>query len=238
MQKLIGDNPRDLAAWLDRQPDESLRISQIGSIAQLYGKADLHEALQWALDLPAKESGKALANLLPSAAKQSEHFAEEVVLGLVEPAAQVEAAASLLLYWSQDVGPEAAYEWSVANLSAAVRRESNGGLFVEWGRQDPVGAVATFEDISNVDERRIAGSSIAWGMVMGHYEDEPPQQRHERMVSLDRLYQGFLDIAPVNQQNDPGDWASYKLYHYWKDIDPDLSLKYKERAERYDGPTL
>lgn len=67
--------------------------------------------------------------------------------------------------------------------------------------------------------------------------DDTPERLRERMVALDRLYQDLMVFAPEPLSSD-GDLPSYKLYHYWKDIDPGRAAKYKERAERYDGPTL
>ena len=237
LRKLLGDDPRDLAAWLGRQPDESLRISQARSIAGLYWEANPHEALQWALELPPKESGQALLVLVPSIADENPHYAEDIVLGLVESDAQILAAISLLGHWTRELGPAAAYEWSVENLSAAVRREMNHGLFGYWGLLDPVWAVSALERIVNPDERRMAGHQAGFGIFMGIYGDDTPQQRRERMLALDRLYQELLDITPPSLRSDDGDVASYKLYHYWKDIDPERASKHREKAERYDGPT-
>ena len=224
LRKLLGDDPRDLAAWLARQPDESLRISQARSIAGLYWEANPHEALQWALELPAKESGQALGVLVPSIAEENPHFAEDIVLGLVEADAQIPAAASLLGHRTRELGP------------ATVRREANGRLFVDWGMRDPVGAVSTVESIANPDERLMAGSGAVLG-VMAIDGGDTPQQRRERMLALDRLYQGLMSIAPPNLRSNDGDLVSYKLYHYWKDIDPERASKYKEQAELYGDPT-
>ena len=239
LRKLLGDDPRDLAAWLGRQPDESLRISQARSIAGLYWEANPHQALQWALELPPKESGQALGTLVPSIAEENPHYAEDIVLGLVEADAQIPAAASLLVHWTwgDDLGPAAAYEWSVENLSTTVRRRANGSVFLLWGTRDPVGAVSTVEVIANPDARFMAGGGAALGMVMGIDGDDTPQQRRERMLALDRLYQGLMSIAPPNLRSNDGDLVSYKLYHYWKDIDPERASKYKEQAELYGDPT-
>ena len=238
LRKLLGDDPRDLAAWLARQPDESLRISQARSITGLYWEANPHEALQWALELPPKESGQALGTLVPSIAEENPHYAEDIVLGLVEADAQIPAAASLLGHWALgDLGPAAAYEWSVENLSTTVRRRANDGVFPLWGMRDPVGAVSTVETIANPDARLMAGVGAAFGMVMGIDGDDTPQQRRERMLALDRLCQGLMRIAPPNLRSDDGDLVSYKLYHYWKDIDPERASKYKEQAELYGDPT-
>lgn len=237
LRRLVGDDPRDVAAWLDRQPDESLRISQAGSIARLYREANPHEALQWARELSAKESGKALRVIVSSIAEANPDIAEAIVLGLVEPDAQIPAAVSLLGHRTQELGPAAAYEWSVENLSATVRREMNHGLFAYWGFLDPVWTVSAVEEIANPDERLKAGVLALGGMFMGIDGGDTPQQRRERMLALDRLYQRLLLIAPPNARSDEGDVASYKLYHYWKDIDPERASKYKDRAERYDGPT-
>ena len=238
LRKLLGDDPRDLAAWLAGQPDQGLRISQTRSIARLYREANPHEALQWALELPPKESGQALGTLVPSIAEENPHYAEDIVLGLVEADAQIPAAASLLGHWALgDLGPAAAYEWSVENLSTTVRRRANDGVFPLWGMRDPVGAVSTVETIANPDARLMAGVGAAFGMVMGIDGDDTPQQRRERMLALDRLYQGLMRIAPPNLRSDDGDLVSYKLYHYWKDIDPERASKYKEQAELYGDPT-
>ncbi len=237
LRKLLGDDPRELAAWLARQPDEDLRISQAMLIAELYRETNPHEALQWALELPLKESGQALRALVGSIAEENPHHAEDIVLGLVEADAQIPAALSLLPHWTDELGPAAAYEWSVENLSAAVRREMNHGLFGYWFFLDPVWAVSALEDIANSDERLKAGSQALVTIFMGIDGDDTPQQRRERMLALDRLYQGLMSIAPPNAGSDAGDFASYKLYHYWKDIDPERASKYREQAERYDGPT-
>ena len=158
------------------------------------------------------------------------------MLGLVEADAQIPAAASLLGHRTRELVPAAAYEWSVENLQAAVRREANGRLFVDWGMRDPVGAVSTVESIANPDERLMAGSGAVLG-VMGIDGDDTPQQRRERMLALDRLCQGLMSIAPPNLRSNDGDLVSYKLYHYWKDIDPERASKYKEQAELYGDPT-
>ena len=63
-----------------------------------------------------------------------------------------------------------------------------------------------------------------------------------RMPTMDRLYQDVVRLVPEYRErmrfaNPEGDLHSYKLYHYWKDIDPARATRYKERAEGYDGPT-
>ncbi len=236
LRGLVGDDPRDLAAWLAGQPDENLRVNTAGLIARLYREADPHEALQWALDLPAKESGKALGMLVGPIARDNPQFAEDIVLSVVEPDAQIPAAATLLDHRSRVLGHAAAYHWAVENLSSAVRREASEGLFFRWGMSDPTGAAAAVEVIADLDERMTAMNRTVLGMVMAIDGDEISERRHERMLVIDRLYPRLTGAVFPNAWTDSNgrDLVSYKLHQYWKDIDPQRASKYRAKAAPND----
>ena len=235
LRELLGDDPRVLAKWLARQPDENLRIGEAGWIARLFLETSPDDALEWTLGLPAKESGNALEVVVGAIAEQDPARAEAIVLGVSEPDAQVDAAGSLLHDWAlRRRQPAAAYQWAVENLSAAVRQGVNAEFFWGWAITDPADALSALDGVADVDHR-VAAYTLQ-GMVWGIGWDETPERLRERMVALDRLYQDLMRIAPEPLGSD-GDLPSYKLYHYWKEIDPVRAAKYKERAERYDGPT-
>ena len=233
---LLGDDPHVLAEWLGRQPDENLRISQAGSIAGLFLETSPHDALEWALGLSAKESGKALEVVVRAIAEQDPDRAEDTVLSVSESDAQVDAAATFLADWAwRRRQPAAAYQWAVENLSSTVLQEVNGGFFWVWAMRDPADALSALGGVADADHS-VAAHTLK-GMVFAIGIDETPEQLRERMVALERLYQDLMSVAP-EPPGPNGDLPTYRLYHYWKDIDPGRAAKYKERAERYDGPTL
>ena len=233
---LLGDDPHVLAEWLSRQPDENLRISQAGSIARSFLNTDPEHALEWALGLPAKESGQALKVVIRAIAEQDPARAKDIVLSVSEADAQVGAAASLLADWaSRRRQPAVAYQWAVDNLSTTVHQGVNRNFFWLWAMTDPADALTELSGVADADHS-VAAYTLS-GMVSGIGMDETPERLRERMVALDRLYQDLMVFAPEPLSSD-GDLPSYRLYHYWKDIDPGRAAKYKERAERYDGPTL
>ncbi len=233
---LLGDDPHVLAEWLSRQPDENLRISQAGSIARSFLNTDPEYALEWALGLSAKESGKALEVVVRAIAEQDPDRAEDIVLSVSESDAQVDAAATFLADWAwRRRQPAAAYQWAVENLSSTVLREVNGGFFWVWAMRDPTDALSALGGVADADHS-VAAHTLK-GMVFAIGIDETPEQLRERMVALERLYQDLMSVAP-EPPSPNGDLPTYRLYYYWKDIDPVRAAKYKERAERYDGPTL
>ena len=241
LRRLLGDDPRVLAHWLARQPDDDLRFGFTGSIAEIYEESYPDEALRWALALPGKESREALGVVIWAIAEDDLDYAEAIVLHTGDPDAQAGAAAALLGHWASKRGePAAAHEWSSKNLSAAVRGEAARGLFSVWGLRDPSAAASAVAAIGDADERRAALAGALWGAVMGVGGDETAQRLRERMLALERLYQRHLRDVPNGGDGaggEEGDLTSYKLYHYWKDVDPDRAEKYKRKAERYEGPT-
>ena len=251
LRKLFGDDPRELAQWMARQPDDYLRISKAGGIAKLYGEADLFEAARWASELPPKESAQALSVLVPSIAEEDFGFAETIVLDANSAEAQTAAAGELLKDWPDDLGgPAAAYQWAAENLPPAVRREASAVVFGPWGRQDPATAAAVWENVADPDERLVKGFMAVFGMWMGRDQDAPGRL-HERMVALDRVYPKLLGITPTDPQdlfyhfwlvpptsphNREGNSLAFDLHRYWKDIDPFRAAKYKDIMENYNGP--
>lgn len=233
LQALLGENPRALAVWLASQPDDSLRVSQTASIARLYTAAYPDEALQWALALPEKESAKALRVVVRATAKQDPGYAEDIVLSVIEPMAQAEAALGFAVHWASERGqPEAAYRWVTEKLSRPVRLEVNEGLFVRWALRDATEAVSAAEQIADADERLTAKTAALHGLLWGIGGDDAPERLHARMLALDELYQEI--VIPSQPHLDYGDFASYKLYHYWKEVDLGRASQYKAMAERYD----
>ena len=240
LRRLLGEDPRVLAEWLARQPDENLRASRAVHVAELFLKTDPDEALEWALGLPGKESANALKVVIRAIAEQDPLRAEDIVLGVSDPTAQAGAAGSFLGDWAKRHGDAAAYEWSVENLSTTVRQELNPGLFWGWAIKDPAGAMSALGDVTDAN-MRVAASALD-GMVWGIGWGGTQERLRERMLAMDRLYQDVVRLAPEYRDrmrfaNPEGDLPSYKLYHYWKDIDPGRAARYKERAEGYDGPT-
>ena len=235
LRRLLGDDPRVLAEWLGRQPDENLRISQAGSIAGLFLETSPDDALEWALGLSAKASGNALKVVVRAIVEQDPDRAEDIVLSVSEPDAQVDAAATFLADWAwRRRQPAAAYQWAVENLSPTVLREVNGGFFWVWAMRDPADALSALGGVADAD-KSVAAHTLK-GLVFAIGIDEPPEQLRERMVAIERLYQDLMSVAP-EPPSPNGDLPTYRLYHYWKEIDPVRAAKYKERAERYDGPT-
>ena len=252
LRKLLGDDPRALAEWMARQPDERLRIGKARRIAKLYGEAAPFEAARWASELPPEESGQALAGLMPSIARADFGFAEDVVLGANSAEAQTAAARELLRSWPEDLGgPAGAYQWAAENLPPAVRLEATEVVFSPWGRQAPAAAAAAWEDIADPDERLAKGFSVVDGMWRGRRQDAP-WQLHERMVALDNVYRTLLRITPTNPQylfyhvwlaSPPpnpdipeGRSLPFDLHRYWKDRDPSRAAKYEDILENYSGP--
>ena len=241
LRRLLGEDPRVLAEWLARQPDENLRASGAVHVAELFLKTDPDEALEWALGLSGKESANALDVVIDAIAEQDPLRAEDIVLGVSDPAAQAGAAGSFLGDWAvRRDDPAAAYEWSVENLSTTVRQEVHPGLFFGWAMEDPAGAMSALGDVTDANIR-VAAFALG-GMVWGIGWGGTPERLRERMLALDRLYQDVVRLAPEYRDrmrfaSPEGDLPSYKLYHYWKDIDPVRAARYKERAEGYDGPT-
>ena len=241
LRRLLGDDPRVLAHWLARQPDDDLRFGLTGSIAEIYEESYPDEALRWALALPGKESREALGVVIWAIAEDDLDYAEAIVLHMADPDAQAGAAAALLGHWASKRGePAAAHEWSSKNLSAAARGEAARGLFSVWGLRDPSAAASAVAAIGDADERRAALAGALWGTVMGVGGDETAERLRERMLAMERLYQRRLLDVPDGGDGaggEQGDLTSYKLYHYWKDVDPDRAKKYRRKAERYEGPT-
>lgn len=236
LRRLLGDDPYALAEWLGRQPDERLRTYQAKWIAGLLLEASPDDALEWALGLPAKESGQALEAVIQAVAEQDPARAEEIVLSVSEADAQVGAAASLLADWAwRRRQPAMAYQWAIDNLSTTVRQGVNGNFFWFWAITDPADALSALRGLADADHS-VAAHTLK-GMVFAIGIDETPEQLRERMVALERLYQDLMSVAP-EPPSPNGDLPTYRLYHYWKDTDPVRAAKYKERAERYDGPTL
>ena len=240
LRRLLGEDPRVLAEWLARQPDENLRASRAVHVAELFLKTDPDEALEWALGLPGKESANALKVVIRAIAEQDPLRAEDIVLGVSDPTAQAGAAGSFLGDWAKRHGDHAAYEWSVESLSIAVRQEVHPGLFFGWAMKDPAGAMSALDGVTDAN-MRVAAFALD-GMVWGIGWGGTPERLRERMLALDRLYQDLVRLAPEYRDrmrfaSPEGDLPSYKLYHYWKDIDPGRAARYKERAEGYDGPT-
>ena len=236
LRRLLGDDPRALAEWLGRQPDENLRNYQAKWIAGLLLEASPDDALEWALGLPARESGQALEAVIQAIAEQDPARAEDIVLSVSEVDAQVGAAASLLGDWAgRRRQPAVAYQWAVDNLSTTVRQGVNGNFFWFWAMTDPADALSALRGVADADHS-VAAHTLK-GMVFAIGMDETPEQLRERMVAVEDLYQDLMSSAPEPPSPD-GDLPSYRLYHYWKDIDPVRAAKHKERAERYDGPTL
>ena len=239
LRRLLGDDPLVLAEWLARQPDENLRASRAVHVAELFLRTDPDEALEWALGLAGKESANALKVVIRAIAEQDPVRAEDIVLGVSDPVAQAGAAQSFIGDWAVRRGDyAAAYKWSVENLSTTVRQEVHPGLFQIWAMKDPVGAMSARGGLTEANTVVAA----VHGMVLAVGWDETPEQLRERMLALDRLYQDLVRLAPEYRDtmrfaSPEGDLPSYKLYHYWKDIDPVRAARYKERAEGYDGPT-
>ena len=240
LRQLLGDDPRVLAEWLARQPDENLRASRAVHVAELFLKTDPDEALEWALGLAGKESANALKVVIRAIAEQDPVRAEDIVLGVSDPVAQAGAAQSFIGDWAKRRGNHAAYEWSVENLSTTVRQEVHPGLFWGWAMDDPAGAMSALGGVTdaNIGVAAYALDGMIWGIGWGG----TPERLRERMLALDRLYQDVVRLAPEYRDtmrfaSPEGDLPSYKLYHYWKDIDPGRAARYRERAEGYDGPT-
>lgn len=241
LRKLLKDDPRKLAEWLDRQPDERLRTSQTRMIAHLYRETHPDEALEWALGLPTKESGSALRAIIPAIAEDDPRRAEHIVQSMADPSAQIGVAAAFLGDWAERRGqPAQAHEWSVENLTPSVRRATNRGLFMDWGLQKPAGAASASHAIADREERLAAQLGAYVGMVMGIDSDETPEQLHQRMLAIDGVFDSLLEAAAVEgKRNDAsgsdfGDALRQKLYEYWKETDPERAAKYKELPERHD----
>ena len=254
LRELLGDELRAVAEWMAREPDERLRVFKAQAIARLYGEANPVEAAQWASALPPKESAAALTVLLPSVAKQDFGFAEAIVLSAKSAEAQSAGAQALMGNWPDDLGgPAGAYEWAAENLPPAVRREATAKVFMSWGKQDPSAAVAAWESIADPDDLLANGFFAALAMWAGRDQDEP-QQLHERMVALDRVYPKLLQTTPTDPRYlveihlwlvkppasptsaEEEDSIVFDLYRYWKDRDPSRAAKYKDILENYDGP--
>ena len=236
LRRLLGDDPHALAEWLERQPDENLRTYQAKWIAGLLLEAAPDDALEWALGLPAKESGKALEAVIQAIAEEDPARAEDIVLSLSEADAQAGAAAGLLADWtSRRRQPAVAYQWAVDNLSTTVRQGVNGNFFWSWAITDPADALSALRGVADADNSVAAHTLI--GMVFGVVGvDETPERLRTRMLAIERLYEDLMPDAPDLLGSD-GDLPAYRLYHYWKETDPVRAAKYKKRAERYDGPT-
>ena len=252
LRELLGDDPRALAAWMARQPDERLRVSKARATARLYGEADPFEAAHWASALPPQEAALALGVLLPSVVKQDFGFAEAIVLSADSAKAQIAAAGALLGHWPEDLGgPAGAYQWAAENLPPVVRREATAAVFLPWGKQDPFAAASAWENIIEPDERLDKGFNAVLGMWTGRDQDTR-QQLHERMIALDRVYPELASITPTDPQylfihswlfkppanstGREGESMAFDLHRYWKDRDPSRAAKYKDILENYDGP--
>ena len=154
------------------------------------------------------------------------------------PDAALAAAKRLLRRWGHRA-PAAAYKWSTANLSPAVRKKTNQSLFAHWGVHDPVAAAATSHEITDLDERAWSQGGAFIGMAAGIEIDQTPEQQHARMLAIDGVYDSLVAIAASRGNlGEPsgrgfGGAMVHKLYEYWKDADPERAAKYKESAERY-----
>ena len=231
LRALLGDDPRALTDWLAAQPDDSLRVSQTASIATLYIATHPDEALQWALGLPETESARAIGVVVRAIAEQDLAEAEDIVLGVVEPVPQIEAALNFVWHWASEHGEPEAYRWVKEKLSRPVRLKVNQGLFLSWALRDATGAVSAAEQIADADERLAAKTAALRGLLGGIDGESSPERLRARMLAFDELYQEV--VVPSQPDLDYGDLASHTLYHYWKDVDLGRAAKYKEMAERY-----
>ena len=237
LHALLGDDPLVLAQWLVRQPDAKLRGSKVKPIAQRYGQLLPDHAVRWALQLPEDLAKDGLHTVVDTIAADDPMRAEDIVLGLAGQALQAHAASGYLMRWAWERDPAAAYEWSVENLSSAVRLEANPAVFARWGFTDPVAMASALADIADPDEHYAAQQGALFGLVMGIDSAGTPERRRKRMLAIEAMFDSVREAAAARGEWDGrgnGALVPRLLYDYWKESDPARAAKYKEPPERYD----